>query len=441
MVVLPLVAIALGLTVVIGGGGALSCTCADWRSFIVVFVGGLTATAAAFPAQVGARLPGALWTAATARLPDLAVLRQQLAHLAKTARCRGVLALEDYARSHPHGLTRRGLQLLVDGTEPEALARTLATQLATAEARRTQDRRLLEVLARNWLVFAVIGVALKLMMPLDAGASGVDLARQGAAPILQGLVLTALFAWPLAGRLGEVHQREGQVCRMVIEALRAIQCGHGEHLVERALNAFVASEGPAGTPVLWPLALQAPAPVGAEDGQTARFAAEHHEQALAALRCMAGRLRDTTSKQQLETLTAAYDRGEVSLVSVLAALGQEAREALLQDLRRAPVPPSGEVAAVTDLDFDDLARLSEQDLATLLRAVAHTDLVPALWGAPGAVRMAFLRGLSGRLRPSIEEELAWVHPHPVAVLAAQARIVALRHRLAQDGQAMQPAAP
>ena len=62
-----------------------------------------------------------------------ALIFETISDLATVARREGLLALESYPLKLNNGLLKRGLQLVVDGTEPEMLKDLLITQLVTSE--------------------------------------------------------------------------------------------------------------------------------------------------------------------------------------------------------------------------------------------------------------------------------------------------------------------
>ncbi len=147
--------LAFGLAAASTGLGWPVCPFADWRSCIVVSVGCLAAAAAALPGNVPTRLPLLLWTAtATWPVDRSRVLAQRPYMPEKARRCpRPRVASRDPA----HALVRGGLQFVVEGTEPAALATALTKQLEGVATQHRQDHRRLTTLARNGLVCA--GVA------------------------------------------------------------------------------------------------------------------------------------------------------------------------------------------------------------------------------------------------------------------------------------------
>ncbi|MEW6751158.1 MAG: FliG C-terminal domain-containing protein [Candidatus Latescibacterota bacterium] len=436
MAILTIAALVVGLAVVFAGTGQTVCPFADWHAFIVVFVGGLAATLAAFPACVFGRIPRLLWRAVTARHAAPAETIGRIVGMAETARRQGILALEHELPGDP--FLRTGVVLAVDGAEPALIAGILGTELQSLQERHRQSRRLLETLARNWMVFAGIGVALVLVVGGEAGLPPLELVRQAASPLLQGLLLAGLFAWPLACRLGEVHEQEALAKRMAIEGVMAIQSGDNPRIVEHKLAVFLApGQRPRGPAAPGPAAPPPPAPgPGNEEvaREVARFTQDHRALLLQELRSTAARVADETSRLQLGDLAGRFQREEIGVVALLAALSQEVRQELLLAMRHAPRPPVEDAAARADFDFGDFVGLTDREIQTLLREVDQRDLVIALKGAAEEVREKFLSNMSQRVRTFITEEIEYLHVHPVEVLETRARMVLQAHRLAQQGQ-------
>lgn len=72
----------------------------------------------------------------------------------------------------------------------------------------------------------------------------------------------------------------------------------------------------------------------------------------------------------------------------------------------------------TQQTFDDLARLSDTEIQTLLREVYQKDCIVALKGAGEAVNAKFLGNMSERVRTFIKEEMESLGTLPPEEIAA-----------------------
>lgn len=136
--------LATGLGLILGIGALLMTAMLEGTHFsalvnipaLVLIVGGsLGATVVSFAVSDLLRLPRFLWDALFASEPKFAERARQLVELAQKARREGLLALEEDAKSMDDPFLQKGLQLVVDGTEPEVVKRVLESEIAAWEER------------------------------------------------------------------------------------------------------------------------------------------------------------------------------------------------------------------------------------------------------------------------------------------------------------------
>jgi flagellar motor switch protein FliG len=121
----------------------------------------------------------------------------------------------------------------------------------------------------------------------------------------------------------------------------------------------------------------------------------------------------------------------------------------LEVLRRCPVAQQGEVIAEIEKDsaalaaelrgrlftFDDLKKLADRDLQTLLREIDTSKLSVALKGASGDVRAKFLSNLSQRAAEMLEDDLAAMGPVKLSTVeTAQMEIAKLAQDASREGR-------
>ena len=73
---------------------------------------------------------------------------KEMVQYAETARRDGVLALESVAREAPDAFLRRGLQLTIDGTDPEIIERILRIEIEAMIERHKHGKHLFGTLAK-----------------------------------------------------------------------------------------------------------------------------------------------------------------------------------------------------------------------------------------------------------------------------------------------------
>lgn len=85
--------------------------------------------------------------------------------------------------------------------------------------------------------------------------------------------------------------------------------------------------------------------------------------------------------------------------------------------------------------FDDLIRVDDRGIQTLLREVPSDQLVVALKGADPALREKIFRNMSQRAAESLREDLEARGPMRISEVEAQQReILQTARRLADEGQ-------
>ena len=86
-------------------------------------------------------------------------LIREMVTYAETARRDGVLALESVAREAPDPFLRRGLQLTIDGTDPEVIERIMRIEIEAMTERHKHGKHFFGMLAGHRQYRALLGVA------------------------------------------------------------------------------------------------------------------------------------------------------------------------------------------------------------------------------------------------------------------------------------------
>src|SRR5580658_10575283 len=130
---------------------------------------------------------------------------KEMVQYAETARRDGVLALESVAREAPDPFLRRGLQLTIDGTDPEIIERIMRIEIESMAERHKHGKHLFGTLAKFGPGFGLMAtliaqVAMFLHLAGDAAVIGAALAV-ALTGTLYGCLLQNLVAGPIAERL------------------------------------------------------------------------------------------------------------------------------------------------------------------------------------------------------------------------------------------------
>jgi len=176
---------------------------------------------------------------------DVGHLIQEIVQYAETARRDGVLALESVAREAPDPFLRRGLQLTIDGTDPEIIERILRIEIDAMAERHKHGKHLFHTLAKFGPGFGLMAtliaqVAMFRSLGGDASIIGNALAV-ALTGTLYGCILQNLIAGPVAEKLGLRSQEEVFAKEIVLQGVLSIQAGNNPRVVEMQLLSFLST--------------------------------------------------------------------------------------------------------------------------------------------------------------------------------------------------------
>jgi len=171
---------------------------------------------------------------------------KELVNYAEVARRDGVLALEAAAREAHDPFLRRGLQLTVDGTDPEIIERILRIELDSMAERHKHGKHFWATLAKFGPGCGLIACLIA-QVALFGNLTGDPQAIGGALAIalvgtLYGAMLQNVFAGPIAEKLGLMSKEELFVKEIVLNGVLSIQAGNNPRVVEMQLLSFLSTK-------------------------------------------------------------------------------------------------------------------------------------------------------------------------------------------------------
>ncbi len=160
---------------------------------------------------------------------------------AMAARRDGLLGLENIADSETDLFARKGLQLLVDGSEPEAIRRVLENELILEEQRDTDAARFYESMGGYSPTIGIIGAVMGLIHVMtnlgDPEQVGPGIAVAFVATIY-GVAAANLFLLPVANKLKMCINERSHYRELIIEGIVAIADGEHPKAIEMKLSAY-----------------------------------------------------------------------------------------------------------------------------------------------------------------------------------------------------------
>lgn len=161
---------------------------------------------------------------------------------AMSARKEGLLGLETVAETERDPFARKGLQLLVDGSEPDSIRAVMELESDLREHRDINAAKFYESMGGYSPTVGIIGAVLGLIHVMgnlaDPSKLGPGIATAFVATIY-GVSLANLFLLPVASKLRVQARIESQYREMLIEGVIAIAEGENPRAIELKLNGFV----------------------------------------------------------------------------------------------------------------------------------------------------------------------------------------------------------
>ena len=163
--------------------------------------------------------------------------------LANVARKEGLLQLEEAAGDIDDDFLKKGIMLIVDGTDQELVSSILETELDCIEQRHNKVIGFWDSLAGMGPAWGMIGTLIGLILMLkdlsDLAAVGPNMAT-ALITTFYGSVLANWICAPVATKLKGKNDEEMMVKEIEIEGLLSIQAGENPRVIEEKLKSFLA---------------------------------------------------------------------------------------------------------------------------------------------------------------------------------------------------------
>jgi len=160
--------------------------------------------------------------------------------LAKRSRREGILAIDKYLSKVEDDYMKAGLEMAVDGTEPETIREVMESELTYLVERHKKGQQIFSSLGMFAPAFGMIGTLIGLINMLkgleDPSALGEGMSVALITTFYGSFLANMLFL-PIAGKLKIRSDQEVIHKEMVIEGVLAIQMGeHPKNIVRKLLN-------------------------------------------------------------------------------------------------------------------------------------------------------------------------------------------------------------
>ncbi len=166
----------------------------------------------------------------------------QLVAFSEKARREGLLALEDDLSETEDDFLRKGLQFVVDGTDPEIIKSVLFNELNKINERHGAVINFFDSWSKLAPAFGMLGTLLGLVAMLgrlaDPGAIGAGMAV-ALLTTLYGVIITYMFLMPVMQKFSDRDLAETLNKEMLIEGVLSIQAGDNPRILEEKLVSYL----------------------------------------------------------------------------------------------------------------------------------------------------------------------------------------------------------
>jgi len=170
------------------------------------------------------------------------VIITKVIELANVARREGLLALEEAVDEVNDVFLKKGVMLIVDGTDPELVQNILETEISYLQDRHGEGKALFENLGTLAPAFGMVGTLIGLVAMLNNLDDPSSIGPAMAVALLTtfyGSLLANLIFNPLAVKLSIKSKDEVLIREIMIEGLLSIQAGENPRIIEEKLKAFL----------------------------------------------------------------------------------------------------------------------------------------------------------------------------------------------------------
>lgn len=232
---------ALVVTVFMEGGSLSSLIQAP--AFVLIVGGTLGACIIGTRGKDLRAVPKVLASAFIRKEQDPYELIDRLVQMAERARREGLLALQDDVATLGNPLLVRGVQMIVDGTDPEVVKATMETQVELDEHRKLAAGSFMEQAGAYAPTIGIVGTVMGMVNVLSNLSNPESLAHSIAMAFLAtfyGILTANLFWLPLGRKVKENIAYETLLGKMCVAGVTGLQTGEAPRSLREKLEAYIA---------------------------------------------------------------------------------------------------------------------------------------------------------------------------------------------------------
>lgn len=242
--ILTWVGVAAGSAVIIWGillGSSLM-VFYDFPSIVITIFGSICALFINYPLSEIMRVAKVIAKSFSDKVQSSIDTIQLFTNLSRKARKEGLLSLEEEISQMTDEFLKRGLQMVVDGIEPDTIKDIMELEIGEMENRHKTGSEMLKAWAAYAPAFGMIGTLIGLIQMLVNLSDSSKIASGMAVALITtfyGAVMANLVLTPMAAKLAYKSSQEASSREMMLEGILAIQSGVNPRIVEEKLICYL----------------------------------------------------------------------------------------------------------------------------------------------------------------------------------------------------------
>ncbi|NTW04954.1 MAG: flagellar motor stator protein MotA [Peptococcaceae bacterium] len=244
-----IIGLVLGFFAIVGGlimKGANPATLLNPAAITIIFVGTAASLLIGFPMAEIKNFPNLVKVVMREQIltPREELIRMFL-EMAHTTRSEGLLYLEGQLDQYENPFMRKGVELIVDGTDPDLVRSLLTEEIYATEDRHKVGIGIFSQAGTYAPTLGVLGAVIGLVAALGNLNDIEKLGHSIAAAFIATLygIFSGYVLWhPIANKLKRLSKREAEIRQIILEGILSIQSGISPTFIEQYLLAYLSSQ-------------------------------------------------------------------------------------------------------------------------------------------------------------------------------------------------------
>lgn len=211
-------------------------------SMMIVFGGTFGVTLINYPLKSILGVMGVLKNALFHKETSVAEIIKNLVEFSRVARREGILALQTLITQVNDPFLVKGINLAIDGLEPQVIGNILEIEIEKLEIRHKLGAEVFTTMGTFAPAMGMLGTLIGLVQMLMQMDDPKKIGPAMAVAIITtfyGVIIAYMICLPVAGKLKTRSSQEILIKQLMIEGIKAIQSGDNPRIVEQKLLAFI----------------------------------------------------------------------------------------------------------------------------------------------------------------------------------------------------------